>query len=156
LINFLGMSLSLSGLKNAPNLINMNKLVQLLFRLFGVFALSHCLAGRMTACLKGTGQARAGQIEGGPSNHLQGANATDKNVVSYTKSEADYISYHTANLIMKPKKCLWCSKQRLDSFDNPRANTVRGPASPLIICVKKNYFFSFSVWDICSISENSH
>jgi hypothetical protein len=41
--------------------------------------------------------ARAGQIEGGPSNHLEGANPTDKNVVSYTKSEADYISYHAAN-----------------------------------------------------------
>jgi hypothetical protein len=41
--------------------------------------------------------ARAGQIEGGPSNHLQGANPTDKNVVRYTKSEADYISYHAAN-----------------------------------------------------------
>jgi hypothetical protein len=37
------------------------------------------------------------QIEGGPSNHLQGANPTEKNVVSYTKSEADYISYHAAN-----------------------------------------------------------
>jgi hypothetical protein len=40
---------------------------------------------------------RAGQIEVRPSNHLQCANLTDKNVVSYTKSEADYISYHAAN-----------------------------------------------------------
>jgi hypothetical protein len=37
------------------------------------------------------------QFGGVPSNHLQGANPTDKNVVSYTKSEADYISYHAAN-----------------------------------------------------------
>jgi hypothetical protein len=41
--------------------------------------------------------ARAGQFEGVPSNHLQGANPNDKNNVSNTKSEADYISYHAAN-----------------------------------------------------------
>jgi hypothetical protein len=63
LIHLLGMSPSLSGLKNAPILINMNKLVQLLFRLFGVFALSRCLGGRFTARLKGTGRAR-GSIRG--------------------------------------------------------------------------------------------
>jgi hypothetical protein len=56
------------------------------------------LFGRLTAHLKGGWPgARAAQIKGGPSNHLQGANPNDKNVVSYSKSEADYISYHAAN-----------------------------------------------------------
>jgi hypothetical protein len=41
--------------------------------------------------------ARVGQIEGALPYHLQDANGTDKNVVSYIPNGADNISYHAAN-----------------------------------------------------------
>jgi hypothetical protein len=64
------------------------------------------LAGRLTAHLKGDWPgARVGQIDQKNPYHLQGANGTDKNVVSCTKTKVGDISYHAAkfeeNLINK-------------------------------------------------------